>query len=56
MNLGIILKIRYILIIGPEYFAASFYLTNKEKIKNLKYGIYLDMMVHEGKIGFSSSF
>jgi len=49
-------KNSYRLIIGPEYFAASFYLTKKEKIKNLKYGIYLDMMVHEGKIGFSSSF
>ena len=49
-------KNSYRLIIGPEYFAATFYLKNQERIKNLRYGFFLDMMVHAGKIGFSSSF
>ncbi|MBS83528.1 MAG: hypothetical protein CMD65_05265, partial [Gammaproteobacteria bacterium] len=46
----------YRMIIGPEYFAAAYYLTLNEKIKHLKYGFFLDMMVHSGPIGFSHSY
>lgn len=46
----------YRLIIGPEYFAAAYILAHGDRIKDLKYGVYLDMMVHDGPIGFSTSF
>lgn len=46
----------YRLIIGPEYFTAPVVLSEAEKIQNLRYGFYLDMMVHSGPLGYSSSY
>jgi aminopeptidase-like protein len=49
-------KYSYRMIIGPEYFAAAYFLAHGNKIENIKFGMYLDMMVHDGPIGFSTSF
>jgi aminopeptidase-like protein len=49
-------KYSYRMIIGPEYFAATYFLAHGKKIDDLKFGMYLDMMVHDGPIGFSTSF
>jgi len=46
----------YRFIVGPEYFAATLFLNDSERAKNLKFGFFLDMMVHDGPIEFSSSF
>jgi aminopeptidase-like protein len=46
----------YRLIIGPEYFAAPFVLSQANKIENLAYGFFLDMMAHDGQLGYSSSY
>jgi aminopeptidase-like protein len=46
----------YRLIVGPEYFAAPVVLSEAEKVQNLRYGFYLDMMVHKGPLGYSSSY
>lgn len=49
-------KYTYRMIIGPEYYAAALFLKKAEKIKDLKFGFFLDMMVHDGTMGMSSSF
>ena len=46
----------YRMIIGPEYFTAPFILSAADEINNLRYGFYLDMMVHRGKLGYSSTY
>jgi len=46
----------YRLIVGPEYFAAPFFLKKDDMVQNIRYGFFLDMMVHSGPMGFSSSY
>jgi aminopeptidase-like protein len=47
----------YRFIYGPEYFAAAAYLARSapEIIKNLRFGIYLDMLTTDEPIGFQKS-
>lgn len=49
-------KYSYRFIVGPEYFAASVFLSKAKHVENLKFGYFLDMMVHNGTLGFSSSY
>jgi len=46
----------YRFIVGPEYFAASLFLKDPKRVKDLQFGFFLDMMVHSGPIEYSSSF
>lgn len=46
----------YRIIMGPEFYAAAALLENSKEIKNLRYGIYLDMAGNNQKPGFSHSF
>ncbi len=48
----------YRFIFGPEYFAAAAYLAKapEEKVKNLTYGIYLDMLANNEPLAYQQSF
>ncbi|MFA6449753.1 MAG: DUF4910 domain-containing protein [bacterium] len=51
-------KYSYRFLFGPEFFAAAAYLANapENDIKNLKYGIYTDMLSNHEPIGYQSSY
>jgi len=46
----------YRMILGPEYLAAAIFLAKAKNIENLSYGFFLDMMLHEGPMGYSISY
>ncbi len=48
----------YRFLFGPEYFAAAAYLAKapEEKIKNLTYGLYLDMLANNEPLAYQESF
>jgi len=46
----------YRLVIGPEFYAAAGFLAKAKGIGKIRYGLYLDILAHDGPIGFSHSF
>jgi len=46
----------YRMIIGPEYFGGVAFLEHGENIKDLKYGLYLDMVANNKPVAFSRSY